>query len=965
MRPYLIASVGAILCALPAAAETLPFQHKVEVYRAPAKEGGAIVFALRLEQPFLAEEFEKSNYLRLQALDKSAYLIYPRETRFQQKHAEFYGRLRGKGKTRLRLSYEIVSETQSGARKVEVRHADIDVPIPAEPGGPRENYRAWARQQNAYFLDLLRYYPDETFFQYCLLQSGDRYGISVPAWDRPAAEPGEVESALYNALTGSLAIQEALQQETLKGGNKPGDLTLHVSDLSSPDLQSPDYAKLLEEKAAKKIQSHVHAVSKLIPRDQYFLHFHSMRSATELMDLMDQWGTSLLRLVSIRAQDNRLQAKFDEQLCLRRGPLTRLFADGVVAEMALTGCDPFFLEGTDVTIIFRLKQAEVFRKAAALWLEETRQEHADLVEREFNYRGHKVAARYTPDRVVSSFVVEHGPYVIYSNSHRAVRSLVDTATGKTPALHDALDYRYVTTLLPPSDVANTGYLFASEAFLKRFIGPEAKIAEKRRLQCFNNLVMLNNASLFYRLEHGHGPSSLSDLVEGRFVDPAKVVCPHGGAYALDAKHDTCTCSLHNRLKYLTPNAELTVLKVSPAERDEYNRYKQRYREFWQGAFDPLAMRITVAPRVRLELCVLPFANGSLYRDLRSWVDDKPQILTTHGIARSAVASLLAVRGRKAIGEFLRAIPGVPEALGADPTLTDLRWLGDRLALHLCDGETVLEIDPTRLRQLDLPLGGIKVSPLQQVLLAGIVRATEIPTYVSIDVEDRDKAARFLEQLLARLPLQKGQLFGFSTSLDAYRLPDYKKHAHYVLRFRVYALKARLHIALVGNQLVAATKAHVLREVIDAAGNPAAKEAPRAHLLLRLNMRALARLHDNLGLSWAEKSRLACHRNTISIYNLVKLYDVPMKEVPRLAEAKYGVRYFCPEHGAYEYDAKTDQVRCSVHGNRQDSRQNPRLGKQSSFAQFIEGLDEVTAGLRFEEDALFVQVEIARRQGEKK
>ena len=57
------------------------------------------------------------------------------------------------------------------------------------------------------------------------------------------------------------------------------------------------------------------------------------------------------------------------------------------------------------------------------------------------------------------------------------------------------------------------------AFLKRVIGPAAKISQKRRLQCFNNLVMLNNASLFFRLEHGRSPSSLSDLIEGKFINP--------------------------------------------------------------------------------------------------------------------------------------------------------------------------------------------------------------------------------------------------------------------------------------------------------------------------------------------------------------------------------------------------------------------------------------------------------------
>src|SRR5205823_4311976 len=160
------------LAALPVAgrAEPLPFQHKAEVYR--EKDTGVMVFALRLEQPFLAEEFEKSNYLRLQPQDHNAYLIYPRDTRSQQKTPDFYGR------------------------------------PPA--------------------------------------------GLAPPAPDQ-----GELEAGLYGAFTGSLAIQEALQYQALTSGSKVGDLTLHVSELSPPPLQSLPYARLLEEKAAKGVKPKV------------------------------------------------------------------------------------------------------------------------------------------------------------------------------------------------------------------------------------------------------------------------------------------------------------------------------------------------------------------------------------------------------------------------------------------------------------------------------------------------------------------------------------------------------------------------------------------------------------------------------------------------------------------------------------------------------------------------------------
>jgi hypothetical protein len=961
MRSFATVSVVlGLLGAVPGGArgQALPFHHKIEVYR--DKEGDAVVFALRLEQPFLAEEFEKSNNLRLRALDRNAYLIYPKETKFAQKHAEFYGRLRGQGKAKLRLSYEIVSENLDGSRKVDVREGDLEVTIPTEPTGPGSIFREWAKHQNAYFLNLLNYYPDETFFQYCLLQSHNRYGVAPPPLPFVAPPRAVVEESLYDVLTNSLAIQQALQRQVLTSGPRGGDQDVHISELNPPMLQSLDYEKLLEERRGKgQAQPKPHELSKLVAADQYFLHFHSLTAAGELFDLSNQWGDSLLRLFTLHALDNRLEEKLQDQLCIRRGLLTRLFADGVVSEMAVTGSDPYFVEGTDLTFLFRLKQPDVFEKAAAEWLAQVKKKYPEVIERVFNYRGYKVAARYTNDRVVSSFVIRHENTVIYSTSHAAIRKVIDVATGKAPRLFDALDYRYVTTVLPPSDDRQSGYLFAPEAFFKRLVGPEAKISEKRRVECFNNLVMLNNAALFYRLENGRSPASLTDLAQGRFVDLDKVVCPHGGAYAFDAKNDTCTCTLHNRIKYLTPNAELPVLKVTRGEREEYGRFRARYEAFWRTVFDPLAVRISMGPRVKLEVCVLPFANGSLYRDLQSWVEAKPRRLDTQRIAPSAVVSLLAVHGRKNLADLLRQLPGVPEVLKADPTLTDLSWIGDRASVHFCDGSPILEIDPSRLGTLDVPFAG-KVSLAQQVLPVLALATTSLPTYVTVEVEDRDKAARLLEQLAGNLFLQRGQALGLPKTLDAYRLPEYKKHLPYVLSFQVYALKLRLHVALVGNELVAATRPELLREVIDAAANKEAGAPAQAHLLLRLNRRALRRLHDDLQLHWEEKARLACHRNTISIYNLLKLYEVPIEEVPRLTEAKYGVRPFCPDRGTYSWDKRSDQVLCSVHGNRQTSRQNPRLDQKSSFAAFIDSLDEIVTSLRFQDEALISTVEIARR-----
>jgi len=227
-----------------------------------------------------------------------------------------------------------------------------------------------------------------------------------------------------------------------------------------------------------------------------------------------------------------VKEKFEQQFVIDHDALKKMFSDGIATEIVLTGSDPTILEGTDLSAIFHVTDAEAFLKQSLSWIDAACVKHPDIVVRQFNYRGHQVLAHYTTDRNISSFLVQHDDYMVYSNSHRAIRRIIDAATQAEPNLHEALDYRYITTILPPSENDDSGFFFASEAFIKRMVGPEAKISQKRRMQCFNNLIMQNNASLFYRLENGRSPKSLRELPDGNYVDTRKIICSHGGAVSV-------------------------------------------------------------------------------------------------------------------------------------------------------------------------------------------------------------------------------------------------------------------------------------------------------------------------------------------------------------------------------------------------------------------------------------------------
>jgi hypothetical protein len=405
-----------------------------------------------------------------------------------------------------------------------------------------------------------------------------------------------------------------------------------------------------------------------------------------------------------------------------------------------------------------------------------------------------------------------------------------------------------------------------------------------------------------------------------------------------------------------------VHNVSAQEASEYERYKQRYLNYWLGrdVFNPVALRITVADDLRIESCILPSANSNVFEELRALVDKNAQPIDTSQIAPSAIASFVMVPGRENTAELLKMIPGVPEVVEEDPTLTGLDWLGDHVSVHICDGESILEFDPTKLRTLELPFVGQTPTSLQAIV-GMVFLGVNLPAYATIDVEDHDRAQRLLEQFAERIFLKEGNVGGLATELDSYRLPDYQDHTIYVLHARVYAASLRLHIALVGEQLVLATKPDILREVIDSSLNTKAADPTMAHMLFRLNPRALSHLYDDAQLYLAEKSRIACHRNIISIYNFNRLYDAPIDEIPQLSEAKYGVRYYCPDLGEYRFDRGLNQVICSVHGNREHSRQNPTLNEGAPFSLFLDSIDEVQASLRFVDEAMIATIDIHRHE----
>ena len=97
-----------------------------------------------------------------------------------------------------------------------------------------------------------------------------------------------------------------------------------------------------------------------------------------------------------------------------------------------------------------------------------------------------------------AFAAWLGDVCVYSNSLAGIKRVIDVQTGNRPSLAEAPDFRYMRAVVFPLDEkSEDGFLYLSDEFIRRLVGPELRIKEKRRLEAVTSLKLLENAVLFY------------------------------------------------------------------------------------------------------------------------------------------------------------------------------------------------------------------------------------------------------------------------------------------------------------------------------------------------------------------------------------------------------------------------------------------------------------------------------------
>src|SRR5262249_19074650 len=160
-----------------------------------------------------------------------------------------------------------------------------------------------------------------------------------------------------------LQLHRLLKPDARPGGER----TVPLADVAGVTTPEQPWDRLLQGKRPAP-----EPLARLVPRDNYYVHFKDLRKFLDFGELADQWGANVLQVYEMKSRDYRLRERYERQLCLKSTALGKALGPALVKSLAVTGSDPYVREGSDVTVLFHVTDARLFLAAVEGFLQEAR-----------------------------------------------------------------------------------------------------------------------------------------------------------------------------------------------------------------------------------------------------------------------------------------------------------------------------------------------------------------------------------------------------------------------------------------------------------------------------------------------------------------------------------------------------------------------------------------------------------------
>jgi len=796
--------------------------------------------------------------------------------------------------------------------------------VPAS-GANAQAKDAFLSAKEQYYTNLLnRGIPGAAWFRHQLRMTQRERGAApalpaTPGRGFPPARGGDIEDT-YDVLTGGKAVSENLQLDRVLLPGAPAEETVDVTTLPGITVQEMDWAPLLKDLPVTK-----DALAELLPGDQHALLFPSFDAFMATLDEAKAQGTPVLRLLEPRSEESRVQERYERQLCLSANLLSRLLGPQLINAVAITGSDPFMPMGTDVALLYEAKDVTALRQL----IEARVTAGSAAVPGVEQVRGEVASTAYTgvrsPNRAVCSYVAAIGKAVVVTNSLVQLERIANASQGKVPSLSSLPEYSFFRGRYPRGDAAETALFIVPDAAIRRWCGPQWRIADSRRTRA---------AALMAEIQAEHA----DELVKGTLKPGPLGADSPQGLGQVSMTPDGVSSSIYGNLEFLTPVSELVPAKVTAAEASAYTSWRARYQSNWRQYFDPIAVRLSITPdRLSADLTVMPLIAGTDYADL---------IALTRGVAIGEKAGdphqgalLHYAMALNPESKPVRDLSGMTTSWGANLGLQPLAWMGQTVAIYADESPFWGELKNAQNKD----------SFLQE-------NWQRLPVALVAEVKDPLKLAAFLASL-------RGFVESSSPGLTVWETLPYAEQPYVKVHPSASApaqqQKSAVYYAALPDMLILTVNEDVLRAALDrhaarVKGDPvpgADKAWLGSSMCLRADAKALTFLRDLADRDFRSTMRQRSWDNIPILNEWKRLY--PDRDPVEVHQLLWKTRLVCPGGGTYQWSQADRTVVSTVYGDPAAPKEGP--GWPAAVLRLLSG----EFGVTFEHQGLRARAVLSR------
>jgi hypothetical protein len=490
---------------------------------------------------------------------------------------------------------------QAGYERVARLVADDKLPV------RRDIAERFLQEQSRFFLEWARAEKQSHFGAFAagrLAQAAEAYsanpgrvrpssGAKTPEWiaayegGRFLSGSGDL-SELMDFYTGSSQVLAAMAVRRGLGQLDPAQAKIKLSSIRAVSVPTRDYGALLKtlpNPSGMKLDP----LAKHLPPDALIVEFGSLRDLVTLGRELDRHFGPITQALEGIPGANWLQERYRRQLAVRLDGLAEKFGQVAIGSVALVLSDPYLREGSDVSLVFEVRDQALFSGALAAYAREAQSTHPDLTETRVTIEGRSVLLVATPDGSIRRYQAELPHVTVLANSLGAMKRLLAVQNGRAGGLADSEEYRYARTVKPYTGASEAAFVFFGDGLIAELTGPRSKILESRRVRAQVELQAVDYAALLYGWMQGQRPTSLQQLLDSPWLGPEDL--RHFDGSPIGWTPELGASSAWGTAFHLSPVIDQKLELVSDAERQAYDAFRSGYESGWREGLDPTLGRL--------------------------------------------------------------------------------------------------------------------------------------------------------------------------------------------------------------------------------------------------------------------------------------------------------------------------------------------------------------------------------------